>query len=360
MKIIDKYISKNFIKAYILSLVAFMGIFIVSQFFRVVKYLGDGRFTTEDAVYYILTMLPRIFIDVSPLAVLLGSMMTVSTMASNLEIISLKTSGVSFKRIVIFPIMISLFISGVVFVVNDTIYPISLEINRELKNGGNQRREAPIEKRNAFFRPDGKNFVYFMEKINRKNGVGKKIQLIDLNKSFDGVDRIITAEKGKYDFDKKVWVLKNVNIIYGKEDKKDEVKISFSEPKYDESPDNFITKNVEPRTLNIKQLKKSIRDSKSIGADTRELIVELAKRYSFPFASVVISFLGLALGGRYVRGTSAVSLGVCILLGYGYYVIENTFETIGANGFLNPFVACWIPNIIFFGIGIYVLNKAEY
>ena len=117
MKIIDRYISKNFIKSFMLSLMAFMGIFIVSQLFRVVKYLSDGRFTLGDAVYYIVTLLPRTFIDVAPLAVLLGSMMTISSMASNLEIISLKTSGIKFRRIVLFPIIISAIISGVVFFV---------------------------------------------------------------------------------------------------------------------------------------------------------------------------------------------------------------------------------------------------
>ena len=67
MRIIDRYISKNFIKSFMLSLMAFMGIFIVSQLFRVVKYLSDGRFTPGDAVYYIVTLLPRTFIDVAPL-----------------------------------------------------------------------------------------------------------------------------------------------------------------------------------------------------------------------------------------------------------------------------------------------------
>ncbi len=141
MKILDRYISKNFIKSFSLSLVAFIGIFIVSQLFRVIKYLSDGRFTPTDAIYYVVTLLPRTFIDVAPLAVLLGSMMTISSMASNLEIISLKTSGIKFKRIVLFPIIISAIISGVVFYVNDTLYPISLKINRDLRRGEVLKKE---------------------------------------------------------------------------------------------------------------------------------------------------------------------------------------------------------------------------
>ncbi len=157
-----------------------------------------------------------------------------------------------------------------------------------------------------------------------------------------------------------MWMLKDANIYYGNDKEKSEVKDFFAESKYSDDPEHFITLSVEPRTLTIKDLKKTIREMKSIGGDTRELLVELGNRYSFPFASFVISFLGLALGGRYVRGTSAVSLGVCVLLGYGYYVVQASFEALSANGFLNPFVGGWIPNIIFLIVGIYLMNKAEY
>lgn len=360
MKILDRYISKNFIKSFSLSLVAFIGIFIVSQLFRVIKYLSDGRFTPTDAIYYVVTLLPRTFIDVAPLAVLLGSMMTISSMASNLEIISLKTSGIKFKRIVLFPIIISAIISGVVFYVNDTLYPISLKINRDLRRGEVQERVAPIEKRNAFLRGENSNYIYLIQKINRETGFAENIQIIDLNENFDEVERIITAQEGRYNFSKKMWMLKDANIYYGNDKEKSEVKDFFAESKYSDNPEHFITLSVEPRTLTIKDLKKTIREMKSIGGDTRELLVELGNRYSFPFASFVISFLGLALGGRYVRGTSAVSLGVCVLLGYGYYVVQASFEALSANGFLNPFVGGWIPNIIFLIIGIYLMNKAEY
>lgn len=363
MKILDKYISKNFIKSFLISLIAFMGIFIVSQLFRVVKYLADGRFSIEEAGMYILTMLPRIFIDVAPLAVLLGSMMTVSTMASNLEIISLKTSGISFKRIVIAPIIISFFISIIVFWIGDVIYPNSQKLNRELRRGEVITKEAPIEKRNAFLRSEEGNYIYLMSNINRKNGIAKNVEIVDLNDDFTKVKRIITAKEARYNFSKKRWALKDANIYYEPQNKKNDkpkfVRL-FSEEKYNDSPDKFITISVEPRTLSIKELKKNIREMSTIGADNRELLVELGNRYSFPFASFIISFLGLALGGRYVRGTSALSLGVCVALGYSYYIIKASFEAFSSNGFVNPLLGGWIPNIIFLGVGVYLLYRAEY
>lgn len=360
MKILDRYISKNFIKSFLLSLIAFMGIFIVSQLFRVVKYLSDGRFTPKDAVMFIVTMLPRIFIDVAPLAVLLGCMMTVSVMASNLEIISLKTSGISFKRIVITPIILSFFISLGVFFVNDSVYPEFQKMNRDLKRGEITLREAPIEKRNAFLRGENANYVYLMSKLNRKTGFAENVEVVDLNKDFSKAERIITAHEARYNFSKKMWVFKDANIYYENKDKKSQTVEYFADPKYSDIPDHFITTTVEPRTLTIKELKQTIREMTSIGGDTRELLVELGNRYSFPFASFIISFLGLALGGRYVRGTSAVSLGVCVLLGYGYYIVKASFEAFSSNGFLNPLIGGWIPNIIFLIVGIFLLYKAEY
>lgn len=356
MKILDRYISKNFIKSYILSLIAFIGIFVLSQLFRVVNYVSQGRFSSHEALIYMLTMLPKIFIQVSPLAVLLGCMMTVSGMASNLEIISLKTSGISFRRIVLFPIIISFIISIFVFFINDLVYPRMQLLNIELRHH-DVAREAPITKSNAFLRPNNKDYVYLMGEINRKSGVAKNIEIINLNDKFENITEIITTSNGKYDFNKQVWIFNNANIYSGKKNKA--VK-SFKDDKYNENPNNFITISTDPQILTIKEIKKAIRDARGVGDDTRELFVELGNRFSFPMASFIISFLGLALGGRYVRGTSAVSLGICVILGYVYYIVRASFEAFATNGIMNPFISGWIPNILFLIIGIILLYRAEY
>lgn len=360
MKIIDRYISKNFIKSFLLSLVAFVGIFLVSQLFKVIRYVSDGRFSANESFVYILTMIPKILIDVAPLAVLLGSLMTISAMASNLEIISLKTAGISFKRIVLFPILLSGIISIIVFFISDSLYPYAIRKNREIKNGESIIREAPEQKSNAFLRGENGNYIYLMGKINRKTGFAENIEILDLNKTFDKVERIITAKEGRYNFSKKVWMLKEANVYDGEKIGKVVEKDIFTENRYDDEPEKFITQSVEPRTLTIKELKKAIREIKSIGGDTREYLVELGNRYSFPFASFIISFLGLSLGSRYVRGASAINLALSVALGYGYYIVQASFEALSINGFLNPFIGGWIPNIIFLGVGIYFMYKSEY
>ena len=113
--------------------------------------------------------------------------------------------------------------------------------------------------------------------------------------------------------------------------------------------------------LTIKELKKTIKEQKNIGEDTRIYLAELAKRYSFPFASFIVAFIGLSISSKYVRGgRTTINLVICVVAGYGYYLVSGAFEAMSLNGILNPFIASWIPNILYLIIGMYFMNRAEY
>lgn len=357
IKKLDLYISKNFIKAFFLSLIAFINIFILSQLFKVFRYVADGRMTTGQGFSYVLNMLPEIILNVAPLAVLLGSLMKINKMASNLEIISLKTSGISFRRIILFPVIISFFISLGAFVINGTLYPLSEKRIRELK-GNEISKVLPKEKRNGFLRDDENN-IYIMGYINTEKQTAENIEIIKINEKFDEIEKVTIADKGRFNRAENKWEFENVIINHIKE-KTSENRSFYTEAELNEPPENFVTLSIDPRLLTTKELKKEIKDLRITGGDIREAMMELGKRYSFPFASFIISFLGLSLGSRYVRGNSAMSIVACMVLGYGYYIMQASFESLGKNSIMNPFVSGWLPNIIFLVIGAYFVNKAEY
>lgn len=357
---LDRYISSNFIKSFLLSLIAFVNIFILSQLFKIIRYVTAGRMTIGESLVYILYLLPKIFIEVAPLAVLLGSLMFINKMASNLEIISLKTSGISFRRIVRYPVILSFFISLIVFYVMGNVYPTTLAKSRDLRSG----RGLEVEKRlpqgkiNAFLRTED-NIVYYVKQIDRVKNQGERFQILKLDEKFSKIEKIVTAEKGKFDTEKGVWILENAvvkNLEKGTEKKYKE----FSDETIDKAPENFITYQNDPDELTNSQLKKEIKNIKSTGGDIKEAMSALGKRYSFPFASFIVSFLGLSLGSRYVRGASAISIVLSVVFGYGYYVVEASFEALSKNGIINPFISGWIPNLLFLGLGIYFMRRAEY
>lgn len=359
MKKLDIYISKNFIKSFLLSLIAFINIFILSQLFKIIRYITAGRMSVSESATYILYLLPKIFIEVTPLAVLLGSLMCINRMASNLEIISLKTSGISFRRIVRYPIIISFFISIIVFQVMNRVHPMALAKSRALRAGRKiSERVLPTTKNNAFLRTE-ENVVYYIRQVDRVGNTGTLMEIIKLDKSFEKIESIITAKKGIFDTSKNSWLLENavVNDLVNKTQKTYK---TYSNPELNKAPADFITIQGDPDELTNAEITKAIRDIRITGGDVKEPLSVLGKRYSFPFASFIVSFLGLSLGSRYVRGASAISIALSVGLGYSYYIVQASFEALSVNGILNPFVSGWIPNIIFLSLGIYFMRRAEY
>ncbi len=359
MKKLDIYISKNFLKSFFLSLIAFINIFILSQLFKIIRYITAGRMSISESITYILYLLPKIFIEVTPLAILLGSLMCINRMASNLEIISLKTSGISFRRIVRFPIILSFLISLVVFQVMNRVHPFALSKSRALRAGRDiSTRVLPTTKNNAFLRTE-KNIVYYIKEIDRIKNMGNTLEIIKLDEEFQNIKEIITAKSGVFDNDKNTWILKDV-VINNFENKAQKIEKSYIDLELDKAPGDFITIQGDPDELTNAEITKTIRDIRITGGDTKESLAVLGKRYSFPFASFIVSFLGLSLGSRYVRGASAISIALSVGLGYSYYIVQASFEALSVNGILNPFISGWIPNIIFLCLGIYFMRKAEY
>lgn len=86
--------------------------------------------------------------------------------------------------------------------------------------------------------------------------------------------------------------------------------------------------------------------------------MEKHKRLAFPFASLVLTFIGASIASRRVRGGIGLHLGLGLLLSFTYILFMKIAITFSLNTGLDPMIANWIPNIIFGLIAIFLLWKA--
>ena len=303
IKKMDIYVSKYFIKFFLMNIIGFMGVFLLAQTFKIIKYINQGKLVGGEILDYILNLLPKMFVETAPLSVLLAGLITISIMASNLEIVSLKTSGIRFLRIVRAPLIIAFVISLIVFFINNSIYTKSLaKINFYRRGEVDESLKLPTTKENAFFINNTDGYLYLMGEINRETGVAENIEVVKFDTEISKPKEIITAKSAKFDAEENKWIFSNVNI-YNVDTKETITKTEYKSDLYKDDPSNFIRASAEdPRMLTIKELKKTIKEQKSIGEDTRIYLSELAKRYSFPFASFIVAFIGLSVSSKYVRG----------------------------------------------------------
>jgi lipopolysaccharide export system permease protein len=88
--------------------------------------------------------------------------------------------------------------------------------------------------------------------------------------------------------------------------------------------------------------------------------VEIQKKYSIPFASVVFLFLGVPLGIKTRKGGVAVATAISILFFVIYYIFLVGGEELADRGYISSFWGMWLPNIVFFVVGIVLTQRAVY
>jgi lipopolysaccharide export system permease protein len=85
--------------------------------------------------------------------------------------------------------------------------------------------------------------------------------------------------------------------------------------------------------------------------------IRIQQKLALPFVCTIFAIIGSAVGIRPQRGGKATSFGVSLLLIFGYYLIMTVMGGLGEVGYLSPFLAGWIPNILGVAVGVYLLTK---
>ena len=113
------------------------------------------------------------------------------------------------------------------------------------------------------------------------------------------------------------------------------------------------------KTLTFEELNDFYVQQHNKGSDDLFLIeVERHTRFSYPFSTFILTLIGVSVASRKVRGGMGMHIGLGITLCFTYIMLGRVFEQIALGGTMPPWLAVWIPNIIFTFIAIYVYIKA--
>jgi lipopolysaccharide export system permease protein len=116
-------------------------------------------------------------------------------------------------------------------------------------------------------------------------------------------------------------------------------------------------KRLKDYEMSIEDLKEKIESKKATGGDTTPQKVELHKRYAIPFACIVFGLIGVPLGIQPRRSGRSYGFVFSILITLTYYISLSISEILALRHTIPTFWAGWAPNILFGGLGIYLLVK---
>ncbi len=127
-----------------------------------------------------------------------------------------------------------------------------------------------------------------------------------------------------------------------------------------ETPQDFINQRQRPEVMNIQQLQDYIWRLSKSGATTviRNARLELYQRFTSPFTSIIIVLLGIpfSLLAR-KRATGLSSIGITIMVGVLYYILEAITIALGRGGIIAPILAVSLSPLIGIGFSSHLIRN---
>jgi len=124
-------------------------------------------------------------------------------------------------------------------------------------------------------------------------------------------------------------------------------------------PNDFNVRRSMVETMNMFRLNDYIKEERMKGSKNLVFhIIEQQKRFAYPFATLILTIVAVAMASRKVRGGIGLHLGLGLLISFAYILFMQVSTTFATNGDLSPIIAVWIPNLLFASLGLYLLKKA--
>ena len=124
-------------------------------------------------------------------------------------------------------------------------------------------------------------------------------------------------------------------------------------------PSDFLLTRNQQETLTSPELKEYIVKQRARGSgNVKPFEVEYQKRFATPFASFILTIIGLSLSARKRKGGMGLYLGIGLALSASYILFQTVSSTFAINADWPPALAAWLPNIIFAFIAFFLYKKA--
>jgi len=357
LKKLDWYILQKFLTTFFFSLILFT---IISTVIDMSEKTDDFAKANLDypTVFreYYSGFIPFILAMLFPLFVFISVIFFTSKMANRSEFIAILASGVSLRRILRPYWVGGILLAAILYFVNQYFLPRANEIRTKFEVKYTQTTKMDVVSKSIYMRVD--SFTYCGIRYYDTTAKGGGTFFLQTVRDHKVVYNL-RADNINWDTAKKLWKLTTV-IERKVGDLKEEVTLhpemyrNFNFRPVDLQRDEYVKDR-----LTTPELNEMIRMEKLRGSETvRELTMEKAKRASTPVSVVILTLIGAIMACRRIRGGSGAHLALGIVL-CAVFILTDRFSTIfSTKGNLDPYVAAWLPNVVFSAVTLWLYKKA--
>ena len=353
----DWYIIKKFLGTYFFAIALIISIAVVFDVNEWIDNFINNKAPVKAIIFdYYANFIPYFSNLFSPLFVFISVIFFTSKLAENSEIIAMMSTGMSFRRL-LRPYMISAAIiavltygMGAYVIPKGNVTRLNFEDKYKKKKKTEYVRNVQVEVDSGV--------IAYMERYENYN---KTAYRFSLDKFVDKkLVSHLTAKSATYDTTTvHKWTLKNYMIREMDGMKETITKGERLDSIIPMEPQDFLIMKGQQETMTSSELSAYIERQRRRGfANIKEFEIEYHKRIAMSFASFILTIIGVSLSSRKVKGGMGMYLGAGLALSFSYILFQTVSATFAVNGNASPFLAVWVPNIVYTFIAIYLYRKA--
>ncbi len=356
MKILRDYLIKEFIGPLFLAFGVLTFVMILGNLVKIAELIINKGVDILSVAKLFFFMIPYLFTYTLPIAALVAVLLSLGRLSSDNEIVAIRASGINIFSLALPLLVIGMMLSLLLVICNDRLIPYAHFATRKtLMEVGVKNPTAALEP-GVFINSFDKYilFIYSIED-NKLNNIRVYEPQGD-----DKPARIIVAKKGEFIAIPEKNTLK-LKLMDGTADEPDPgnpntfYKLNFK--------NYFMTLNLsamnekgriekKPKDMTIQELRDEIASLKKQGVNAAPLITEIHKKVSLAFSCFVFVLLGLPLAIITKRREKSINFGIAFLIVGVFYLLFLGSEAMSLQGYMDPAIAMWLPNIIMGAIGV--------
>lgn len=359
MRILDKYILKEFIGPFLFGVCAFTAVFVgAGTLYRIANLINQYGASAWAAFRVFVLAMPSIIVVTFPMSVLLGSLMAFGRLSSSSEMIVMRAGGQNFIRLAMPIFIAAFFISIGATAFNEYVVPKANNAYNTIINEEIKHNVAPTTQDHIIIKNTKGSDISSLMYARQYDANTKQLKDITVQE-FENDTLMRVEQADRADWNGQKWVM-HEGMIYdvsANEQTTRSLKFQNQALPITQKPNKINASQKKPDELTIRELREQIKLLDQNSVNTNKMKVEMYNRFALPLASLVCAIVGAPLGMQKQRGSSSIGFGISVVVIFIYYSIMTLGNALGNGGKIPAYLAAFLPDIICGVAGVILVYK---
>jgi lipopolysaccharide export system permease protein len=351
LTLLDRYIGRSMLLGTLLVFGVFTALFVFVVLVEALGDYGKGNFGLSELFSYVVLSQPRKLYEIFPVTVLIGTLLGLSTLALNSELIAMRAAGVSKARIVGSTMKTGILLVVVAILAGEYVVP-GAETRAQI--GRAQALEMNFKQGNTgLWLRDGATFVNIGEVLPDLSLL--RVSIYDVAPDFSLYRHAYATSAVYTDYG---WKLKQVDASRITSQRIETERTAEAVWNVAFTPAVVAVFTTRPEALSITQLYAYIRHLRANNQDVGRYVLTFWQKCLMPFAAALMVVLAAPFVFRPARsGGLAQRAFIGVVIGLAFVVVNRSLGYLGLIYGAPPLAAAVAPLIIFCGVAAVLMRR---